>query len=79
MQKNKVRGDGMLQAVTHFYFVPWSLLVDLSPYDIWYLDFLIFCESRSIRISRLYEKHEIANTIKSRITRASIRVSKGAD
>ena len=28
----------MLQAVTHFYIVPGSLLVILSPYDTWYFN-----------------------------------------
>ena len=31
----------MLQAVTLFYVVPGSLLVNLSPYDTWYFDLLI--------------------------------------
>ena len=51
----------MLQAVTHFYVVPGSILVNLSPYDtLTPYDFVhnydLFCERRSLRISRLYEK-----------------------
>ena len=38
----------MLQAVTHFYIVPGSLLVILSQYDTWYFDFPqnydLFCD-----------------------------------
>ena len=51
----------MLQAVTYFYVVSGYLLVNLSPYDTRYFDFAhnydLFCERRSIRISRLYEKN----------------------
>ena len=47
----------MLQAVTHFYVVPRSLLVNLSPCDSWYLNFAhnyeVFCERRWIRISHM--------------------------
>ena len=43
-------GDGMLQAVTHFYIVPGSLLVILSSYDTWYFDFPqnydLFCKNK---------------------------------
>ena len=41
-------GDGMLQAVTYFYVVPGSYLVNLSPYDTCYFAFAhnyaLFCE-----------------------------------
>ena len=45
----------MLQAVTHLFSVPGSLLVNLGPYDTCYFDFPhnydLFCESRSIQIN----------------------------
>ena len=84
MHENKVRGNGMLQAVTHFYFVAGSPLVNLSPYDTWSLIFLIIM-TYFVKAGQYYEladymkKHEIVNKIKSRITRIVIKVSKYAD
>ena len=58
----------MLQAVTHFYSVPGSLLVN-------FIIMTFFVKAGQYELTDYMKKHEIVNKIKYKITRAFIKVS----